>query len=73
MIYHTVGFVCKVLICVNYVRCHGLADFNSAVTLNLCYTSAIATNVMDSCLVIHFNFAAVPQDLKGPSALISSL
>ena len=32
--YCTVGFVCKVLICANYVRCHGLANFNSTVTFN---------------------------------------
>ena len=25
-IYHTMGFICKVLICVNHVRCHELTD-----------------------------------------------
>ena len=33
----SVGFGCEVLICVNYASCHGLTNFNSAVTLALSF------------------------------------
>ena len=32
--YCTAGFVCEVLICANYARCHRLSHFNSSVTFN---------------------------------------
>ena len=35
--YRTMGFVCEVLICANYVSCHKLAHFNSAITLALLF------------------------------------
>ena len=47
--YRIAGFVCKVLICVNYVRCHGLAHFNYTVTFN----SAIVLGVSQLCALLY--------------------
>ena len=47
--YHIAGFVCEVLICANYARCHGLAHFNSTVTFN----SAIVLVVSQLCALLY--------------------
>ena len=53
-IYHTVGFVCEVLICMNSMGYRGLANFNSTVMLIIiiflsvshCYTSHNSGHVL---------------------------
>ena len=47
--YRVAGFVCEVLICANYVRCHGLTHFNSTVTFN----SAIVLGVSQLCALLY--------------------
>ena len=47
--YHIARFVWKVLICANYARSHGLAHFNSTVTLN----SAIVLGVSQLCTLLY--------------------
>ena len=47
--YRIAGFVCEVLICANYARCHGLAHFNSTVTFN----SAIVLGVSQLCALLY--------------------
>ena len=44
--YRTAGFVCKVLICVNYASCRGLANFNSTVTLALSFQLTARVTVL---------------------------
>ena len=60
-IYHTVGFVCEVLICMNSARYRGLADFNSTVMLIILsfFQSVIATHVTIPCLVIWLLFVSL--------------
>ena len=45
-IYHMMGFVCNVLICVNYASCRRLADFNSTVTLALSFQLTACVTVL---------------------------
>ena len=55
------SFVCKVLICVSYPRCRGLADFNSTVMLTplfqLCHccmcNSLISCDLINLCLDLY--------------------
>ena len=79
---YTAGFVCKVLMCANYVSCRELTNFNSAVTLVL--FSAHRTCQFWSVLVIslsyvsvqilhksgHFCFAAWPKRPKDHSGCV---
>ena len=46
--YHTAGFVCEVLICVNYVSYRGLVNFNPAVTVTLSFQ--LTAHVTVPCL-----------------------
>ena len=47
--YRIVGFVYKVLICANYARCHGLAHFNSTVTVLSTQTLFLACHSSVPC------------------------
>ena len=49
VLYCIAGFVCEVLICTNYARCHGLAHFNSTVTFN----SAIVLGLSQLCALLY--------------------
>ena len=40
------GFICEVLICVNYASCRGLTNFNSAVILALSFRLTVCVTVM---------------------------
>ena len=68
-LYHTADFICEVLICVNYVRCHKFADFNSTVTFNSASNCSTCVTVQWPCLVIRLTYicfkaqqARVPLD-----------
>ena len=47
------GFVSEDLICANYARCHGLANFNSTVTFNSVSNSAIVLGMSQLCTLLY--------------------
>ena len=69
-LYCIAGFVCEVLLCVNYASCRELANFNPAVTLSAhctCHSSMLVISLSYVSVQILQNrdtFASLP-DTKG--------